>query len=99
MNGKKLDPPVVFEDADGIYDRTARSMEEYSFLIRELAYSAKGQQADGVARVRHELEKNFLTQSITYEVVEYAYNPIERWRSGQLGVSKSIAVFHASVSP
>ena len=90
---KRFEPPIFFEKAKGIYDKTSYSTTDYYHLVQLLGMSLQSNRMNEVKRLRRELEKNFLSYPVVYEVVELKFNPIERWKTGQFIGIKSLVTF------
>lgn len=95
FGGKQFEPPIFLEKAEDIYDTTLYSTAEYHRLIQQLAMSAKQNRSEETEYFRSKLEKTFVAHPVVYEAVEIKYNPIDRWKRGQLIKVKSIAIFNS----
>jgi hypothetical protein len=83
--GKKLDPPVLFEQADGIVDepRSSKAKE----LIRRFGPEVMSGRAQEAERLRRILEQVYLPDNVRYELVMLQYNPVQRFEQGSYEVT------------
>lgn len=91
---KQLHSPVSFEDAYDVYMNRGIASPQYNYMIRALGTSVENKDLREIKRHRHTLEATFLSQPVVYEVVKIKFSTLERWRTGQVLESKSIAVFN-----
>jgi len=98
FEGKQFDPPIFFEKAGSVYKKNSRLMAEYRNLIQRLGTAAKQNRKDEITQLRRELEANFLSHPVIYDIVEIRYNIIEYWKSGHIIEAKQIAIFNSQAT-
>jgi hypothetical protein len=81
VNGETFKTPIPLENASSIYG-TSRSFAQYNQYIRSLGTAIKQNNTEEIERLRQLLEYGLPVKSMTYEVQELTFNPIEKFKSG-----------------
>lgn len=82
--GKKLTPPVFFNEAYGIIENP--QSPKMRILIQSLGQSMERKSEDESLRLRKTLEQVYLPQNLRYEIVIVTYDPILRFKTGLLEI-------------
>lgn len=87
-DGNVFEPPLLFTEAKNVVSEP-RSQKARQ-VIQEFLRSIERNQSEEIESVRATFEQNFLPSCVRYEVVALEYNPIERWKSGQYTIKRSM---------
>jgi len=93
--GKKLDPPVFFQDSHGIYFKKILTMTEYDYTIRVLGENIERGETEKVEQYRKTIEESFLSQPVVYEIVRIEFDTLKYWKTGQFTEGERIATLTA----
>lgn len=86
-NQQALPEPIFFQDAVGLVREpwSAKARE----LIQTLRYRLDAGDESSAAKLRTDLENNFLSDCTTYQIATVTYHPFERWQHGSYEVLDS----------
>ncbi len=94
VGGKVYSPPLFIDDTQGI---VFSSLVDYNHSlvhnVRDLGRAVLFGEKMEITRAQTELESKFITRPISYELVQISFNPIDRWKTGKILQSQSLAKF------
>jgi hypothetical protein len=84
--GEPLSEPRLFYEMADQFAAARTGDSRLSKLLDQLAYFVRRSDRSNIARLRAVVEGNFLrdAMSVDYDLVRIEYNPIDRYRSGEL---------------
>ncbi|MCH7883371.1 hypothetical protein IIA95_03070 [Patescibacteria group bacterium] len=92
--GKPLNPPIFLKNAYGLYVNTNMASPQYSYIVRVLGENIVRKQQEEIKRHREILERSFLSQSVTYEVVKIEFDTLDRWGTEEWIKMERIIIFN-----
>ena len=93
--GRRIDPPAELLRAPEPLARGNRAIARK--VVQSLGSAHDGGEAEEVARLRRLLEANYLGDGVSYRVVLESYEPLEKWRTGELLERRTVAAFASGV--
>lgn len=87
---QSFDPPVYFEDAEGVVSQP-HSIAAHVVVLR-LGKAIEAQDDATVEELRGLLEKRYLPERVRYGIVKRRFDPLERWKTGAL-TATPVALF------
>ena len=86
VDGEPLSEPRLFYEMADQFAAARTGDSRLSKLLDQLAYFVRRSDRSNIARLRAVVEGNFLrdAMSVDYDLVRIEYNPIDRYRSGEL---------------
>lgn len=96
LNGKKLDRPIFFADAEFLFAVDKNSPRAWYNLFQDLAYALESGGEKEVEQIRKSIERHILVESIEYEVVEVRFRPINFYKNREVIELKHYGTFQVS---
>ena len=94
IGGQEIMPAPYLDDTPGlVFGRLIDYNHSLVHDVMRLGQAIDAGQKDAVRKEREKLEANFLKDQIVYELVHIRFNPIDRWKTGQLISTESLATF------
>ncbi len=90
VGGKTLDSPQYYEKASAIVD-DPHSISVYK-IVQQLGKAENRNNTSEIERLRLILEKNYIPLSSRYELVAVTYDPVDRWKTGNM-LEKSVRTY------
>ncbi len=84
FNGHDFDPPKPFADVAGLL-LSRPSISAYQ-LVQRYGVACEKKDAPGAAEALRLLSAKFSNAPLKFDVVRVSYDPLARWRTGQLNV-------------
>ncbi len=95
---ERFSPPLFIDDTKGlVFSRMIDYGHTIVHDVEALGKAVSSGQKMNVGRARESLEKNFLHLPVVYEVVRISFNPIDRWKTGNLLQINSLAIFTSGI--
>lgn len=90
-HGKVFQPPIFFQEAKGIVNQPTSAVALSN--IQDFGRAESAGNKEESERVRKLFEQNFLPPPARYELVRLRYDPVQRWRKGEIKEFKHIREF------
>lgn len=94
---RKLDPPVFFADARGIYVKNSVALPTYNYIIQSLGANVEAGQPSKIKQYREALEESFLSLPVVYEIVRIEFDTLELWNTGKFSEVGNVTAFTAAI--
>ena len=82
VRGHPLPKPVFYDQADGLVADSHSIVAKR--VINSLGKALDEGDLSAIARVRRALESDYLPPDSEYTIVEVSFEPLRRWRSGEM---------------
>lgn len=91
-------PPVYLDDERGVVFNAALDYN-HSLVhnVDDLGRALQLHHTDMILKARRELEQNFIQSPVVYDLVEISFHPVERWKSGALIGTRTVATFTSGI--
>lgn len=91
------EPPRPF-DQSGALVHAPHSIVCYQ-LIQQLGHAVEGADPSRVEGSRRQVEEQFATAHMRYDLIQVTYRPVARWQSGQVLLRRAVRSFVATAPP
>lgn len=93
IDNENLNPTLYFQDAGHWFPETD-SMSAYD-SIQKLGTAVSAKDVKRIEEVRQFLEPIYLgeVKSVSYEIVERSFDPLDRWKYGKFNTVRSLGFF------
>ena len=91
------EPPRPFNQSGGLV-RAAHSIVSYQ-LIQQLGDAVSAGSPAQIEYLCHQIEEQFATAPMRYDLIKVSYDPVARWKTGQVFSSTPVRSFTAKKLP